>query len=206
MFTSTSTSIPPCTATVPAARVAELCCAAREYVERALGTPIDESEESLAFIDHYLNQVREAGDMEDEVLDLVAAALGAHLGELVIARFGGTWCALGEDEADRRDPANWRVDVACVPLRFDPVGMAAEAVRLGAVEGYDATFSTEPALMEQLSAALMRMAPVSDEYYYSLTGRFETLAYAVDLLGEFLHQQQEQEAPEADDQQDVRTN
>lgn len=195
---------------VPAARIAELCCAAREYVERAIGIPIDESEESLAFIDHYLDRVREAGDMEDEVLDLVAAALGAHLGELVIARFGGAWHALGDDEADRRDPANWRVDVACVPLRFDPVGMAAEALRLGAVEGYDATFSTEPALMERLSAALERAAPVSDEYYYSLTGRFETLAYVVDLLGEILHQQQpepENAGQEGDDAaQDMRTN
>ena len=37
-------------------------------------------------------------------------------------------------------------------------------------------------LMEQLAAALARLPPVSEEYFYSLTGRFETVSYIVEIL------------------------
>lgn len=182
---------------VPAGKVNELCRAAQSYVSRALGVPMDLSEESLAFVDHYIDTIRAGEPLQDEALLLLASALGAHLGEVAIARFGGGWrLAMGPGVAPvvtvpdlhaADAPPNWRVVLAAAPLVFDPVGMAAEALRGGEVEGYSATMTTRPELAPLLTAALSRAAQVDEAYYYSLTGRLETLAYAVDILVELLH-------------------
>ena len=82
------------------------------------------------------------------------------------------------------DPSHWRVELEPAPLTFQPVGMAAEALRGAEVEGYDASFTTRPDLMGPLSEALESSPPVDEAYYYSLTGRFETLTHALDLLVE----------------------
>jgi len=151
--------------------------AARNYVKRAVGVDLDDSEESLAYVDHYITATARAEALKPEVLALVAPALGAYLGQVAIARFGGHWVTDG-------DPAAWRVELAPAPLTFHPVGMAAEALRGEEVEGYDASFSTREELMGPLLEALEAAPPVDEAYYYSLTGRLETLAHALDILTE----------------------
>src|SRR5690242_2645066 len=167
--------------------------AAHAYVQRALGMDLDGSEESLAFVDHYITTAR-AANLKDEVLALVAPALGAYLGQLAIAKFGGHWVLESED------PAGWRVELDPVPLRFFPVGMAAEALRGDEVEGFDASFASTPALMGKLLEALSRVPPVEHEYYYSLTGRLETLTHAVDILTDLARMDREPKAEEEDDE------
>jgi hypothetical protein len=164
--------------------------AAREYVRRAIGgqgTELDGSEASLAFVDHYINETRKGGAIKEQVLALVAPALGAYLGEVAIAKFGGRWVI----ESD--DPATWRIELEPAELRFCPVGMAAEALRHDDVEGYDASFSTSRALMGPLAEALANSPPVSEDYYYSLTGRLETIEQAVDILVELERLKREQD-------------
>ena len=75
-------------------RVVELALAARDYVRRAVAMELDGSVESLAFLDHYLSKV---GDVDDEVLHLIAAAVGAYFGELVLSEVGATWHAQSSD-------------------------------------------------------------------------------------------------------------
>ncbi|MCS6911816.1 MAG: hypothetical protein RMK29_14945 [Myxococcales bacterium] len=177
-----------------AIQVADLVRAARDYVQRATGCSVDLSVESLAYMDHYLRTVRQAGPISDELRALLAAALGAHLGEVAIARFGGRWRESAPHEhnqVDDRDPAGWQVELDCVPLWFAPVGMAAEALASGEVDGYDGSLRTRPDLLGPLQEALERTAPVTEEYYYSLTGRFETVAFAVELLAELERQRRE---------------
>ena len=159
--------------------------AARIYVQRALGVDLDDSEESLAYVDHYIATTARAESLKPEVLALVAPALGAYLGQVAIARFGGKWVLEGED------PAGWRVELAPAPLTFYPVGMAAEALRGEEVEGYDASFSAREDLMGPLDEALESSPPVDEAYYYSLTGRLETLAHALDLLVEIERKKRE---------------
>lgn len=151
--------------------------AARNYVKRALGVDLDGSEESLAYVDHYIAKTARAEALKPEVLALIAPALGAYLGQVAIARFGGKWVVEG-------DPAGWRVELEPAPLTFHPVGMAAEALRGDEVEGYDASFTTREDLMGPLLEALESSPPVDEEYYYSLTGRLETLTHALDVLVE----------------------
>jgi hypothetical protein len=190
---------------VPAEQLAELRRAAADYVARATGCALDGSEESLAYVDHYLDRLRADPPRRAEALRLVAFALGTYLGDLAIARFGGRWLALpaaasaGDAAEATSDPSlaplAWRVDLDAAPLRFDPIGMAvsafsdlvatddAELVGLEADDG----ISLRPgarSLQAALHGALARLAPVSADYYYSFTGRFETLAHIVELTVE----------------------
>jgi hypothetical protein len=155
--------------------------AARKYVQRAVGVELDDSEESLAYVDHYITTTARAESADPrlgpEVLALVAPALGAYLGQVAIKRFGGKWVAEGE-------PSSWRVELEPAPLTFHPVGMAAAALRGEEVEGYDASFAARSDLMGDLLEALETSPPVDEAYYYSLTGRFETLTHALDILVE----------------------
>jgi hypothetical protein len=147
---------------------------AHEYVKRATGAELDGTPESLAFVDHYVEQSRKGG-LKEDVLGLAAAALGAYFGELVLARFGGRWVLEGE-------PRSWRVELDVGSLKLEPAGMAAEALRKRSVPGYDASFTTRPEWMAPLAASLASAPPVDEDYFYSLTGRFETLERAAEVL------------------------
>ena len=78
--------------TAPPAEVASFIEAASRYVARAIGAELDGSETSLAFVDHYIEATAPAGaPLADEVLALVAPALGCYFGQLVLDRYGGRW-------------------------------------------------------------------------------------------------------------------
>ncbi len=156
-------------------RIADFALAAGEFVRRAVGLELDGSVESLAYVDHYLRSV---GDVSDELLGLVAPALGAYFGEVVIAHLGGEW------EARAEDPMEWAITIASPagPLAtFRPVAMAAEAVRREDLDDVDASISTPPDLTARVAQALAAASPVEEEYYYSLTGRLETIEHVVEL-------------------------
>ena len=192
MSLSTSSDAAP----VPAEQVAALKKAAADYVARATGMTLDGSEESLAIVDHYIEKVQAGGDAgrKPEVLRLAAAALGVYLGELIISRFGGRWRIVVEDAEEASNELGalgaWRVELTAAPLLVDPIGMAAEALLIPENEDEELSdgvpgFTLLPAAEKQREAlhlALSRLSPVEAEYYYSLTGRFETLTYVVDLL------------------------
>lgn len=178
-------------------RVAELTLAAADYVRRAVGLDLDGSVESLAYVDHYLSQ---AGEVDERVLPLVAGALGAYFGDVVVAHIGGTW------HADSADPGEWLLTLDAVPLSFRPVALAVEALRRASVEGYDATLTTLSTLDGQLSEALAASGPVEEDYYYSLTGRYETIEHAAAILAELRRQGDLPPPPDPDDRSMRRPN
>lgn len=236
-------------------KLAELRMAAADYVQRAIGCELDDSEESLAFVDHYLDSIRHEGELRDEVVQLVAVAIGVYLGEVTRTKFGGRWVALppppapvstsrsdkaaepdplGEtpilDSID--DPVGWRLQLAAVPLLMDPIGMAQRALkhpspdaarevdsdaapgasaepsagelRDASANGEDPVgFATTPELTPPLRAALGRLPPVSYDYYYSLTGRFETLSYVVELIAELQEAQRRAQAADTEAETDT---
>lgn len=180
---STSTS-KPTPGAPPSDRIQDYVTAAREYVRRAVGLELDGSVESLAYVDHYLSRV---GDVADDVLALIAPALGAYFGEVVIGRLGGRWelGATGEGgEDDVTDATTWRVMLDPAPLGFSPAAMVVEAVRHAYVEGWDASLAVPAEVEDALFQALEAAGPVEEDYYYSLTGRFETIEHAVEILVE----------------------
>jgi hypothetical protein len=157
---------------------------ARDYVQRAIGVELDGSETSLAFLDHYVEKVREKGEMKPEVLKLVAASLGAYFGEVLRAKLGGRWILDG-------DPSDWRLELEVGPLTVHPIGVAAAALLGDDAEGYDASFHTRPEWMGPLQEALAAAPPVDEAYYYSFTGRLETIEHAGELLAEILRRERE---------------
>lgn len=154
--------------------VEDLVVAARDFVRRALRLELDDSVESLAFVDHYLSKV---GEVSDEVLALVAPAIGAYFGELAIRTFGGQWMTDGE-------PTKWTVRLAAAPITFSPAALVASALRHGEGDADGAALDVPAPLRMRLEEALEAIGPVEEAYYYSLTGRFETIAHAVDILVE----------------------
>jgi hypothetical protein len=60
--------------------------------------------------------------------------------------------------------------------------MAAAAVCRAEVDGFDTEMAIAPAYREDIEAALELAAPVTEELFYSLTGRFEALQYVLDLV------------------------
>jgi hypothetical protein len=162
-------------------RIAEFALAAHEYVRRAVALDLDGSVESLAYVDHNLAEVARE-PVSAQVLALVAPAIGAYFGEVLAAHLGGEWHAAGDD------PATWHMAIPGPDgrplLEVVPVALAAEALAHGEVAGYDATLQPPPELAARLADALARVSPVEEGYYYSLTGRLETIEHVVELLAE----------------------
>ena len=209
-ITSSATrSAPPLLLPSPA-RLTELGHAACDYVQRATGLDLDHSEESLAFVDHYLRQVRSGDPLKPEVQILVAAAIGVYLGETLLGRFGGRWLAIPADPTTMAeegtpvldsidDPTGWRVELEAAPLICDPLLWARQALRADdETEAEDGGgLSVPPSLWETLQTIMARLPPVTEEYYYSLTGRFETVSYIVEILASLRAAEEEKDSDNA---------
>jgi hypothetical protein len=167
----------------PPSAVAPFVEAARSFVRRAVALELDGSEESLAYVDHYIETSRHDGPLGAEAIALVAPALGAYFGELAISKLGGQWL-LNEDDEGADDPGTWQIELNVGPIRFYPVAIARTALVSDDIEGVDDAIHAAPAISSVLEDAMARVAPVEADYYYSLTGRLETLAWAVDVVTE----------------------
>lgn len=175
--------------------VTTLAAAFRDHVQRALGFTLDDSETSLAFVDHYLRTAR--GTAKGPVADLIAAEAGAYYGELVRAQIGATWIG------DGRDPTTARLLLIDQFLHFAPIDQAREVLRgdaepddddddaapldtrfharatpAAATDGGDAPPDDASWLAERLAA----LPEVDANEYYTLTCRFETLRLVLELL------------------------
>ena len=158
-------------------KITELALAAKAYVQRAIAVEVDDSVESLAYVDLYIASV---GELKPEVLALTAAALGAWFGELWVAHRDAVW------HADDEDPATWMVAIPGPDerslLAFHPVALAAAALVGGDVDGYDASLRAPAASEARLAELLADAAPVDAAFYYSLTGRWEAIEHITDLV------------------------
>jgi hypothetical protein len=145
---------------------------ATRRIEAALGVTPDGTSETLPLVDAFLDRARDAND---DVLALVAALAGCYFGELVRTRFGGWWVT------ESAQPADWRVELEACFLQFHPVAIAAEAVRRAEVPGYDGQLTTHRSLESALHEILSQIH-VTEDQYYSLAGRFDTIEQIVSVL------------------------
>jgi hypothetical protein len=182
----------PMLPTTPAETLArELAANFRGHVRRALGIDLDGSITSLAFVDHYLRSSRD--ESRAPIVTLVAAEAGAYFGELVREHVGASWIG------DAADPRRLRLLLRPQFLYCSPVDQALEALlgpvatddeRLPEDAPLDTAFHARSKAVEVgeqddeswLADRLAELPPVSEQEYYTLTCRFETLQVVLELL------------------------
>ena len=154
------------------ARVREYADQAVEYVRRALGVTMEYDSDTLPVLDHYLRDVP-----QDQVaaLQLVILTSGAYFGEVVRRRLGGRW------ETGFESEAQWRV-VLPTGLNFSPLGLVAAAITRSETEDIDAAIDAPLRMRPYLQQALQRMGEVSEDDYYSLCGRLDTIEHLHEVL------------------------
>jgi hypothetical protein len=186
--------------------VDQLVAAFREQIRRSLHVELDESETSLAFVDHYLRMVTDEVDSHPSgvevrmpIVALVAAGAGAYFGEVVRKEIGATWIG------DGRDPRRLRLLLTHQFLYFSPIDQAIEAIagrslgeddpRIPEGAPFDPSFTLSPPRFDDdesmgeheedaawLQERLSELAPVPEDEFVSLTCRFETLKLMLELL------------------------
>jgi hypothetical protein len=159
----------------PPPEVAELSAACVRFVTTKYKVPLDFTPDTLSLVDQYVRDARGELMVKPEAADLVAASVGAYLGEVLRRAFGATWFCQGEHAA-------WRLDFKYVFLTFNPIGMAREALMLGEAEGWHAHLETDPGETEFLEERLKTLGEIDEEEFYAPTTRFDVVEIAVDTL------------------------
>ncbi|HUQ06103.1 MAG TPA: hypothetical protein VM261_26550 [Kofleriaceae bacterium] len=159
-------------AAAPPPRVAELARAAVEYVKRAIGLELTYDSDTLPLLDHYLRTVP---DDQPSTVELVATTSGAYFGEVVRRTLGGRWDTSAEDITD------WRI-VLPTGLNFSPAGFAAAAIVRADLDDLDTTMDAPPRMRPFVEQTLARMGDVTEDDYYSLCGRLDTLEHVHEVL------------------------
>jgi hypothetical protein len=122
-------------------------------------------------LDHYLRSVPQDGSAATE---LVIVTSGAYFGEVVRRRLGGRW-ELGDE------PKRWRVALPA-GISFAPAGLAAAAIARAELADLDTDLDAPPRMRTYLQQALERMGDVSEDAYYSLSGRLDTIEHLHEVL------------------------
>jgi hypothetical protein len=152
--------------------VRDYAAQAVEYVRRAVGLTLEYDSDTLPVLDHYLRSVPEG---QPETLALVAGTSGAYFGEVIRRRLGGRW------DLSASDPGGWRL-VLPGGLSFSPAGLVLAAILLCDEVELDAGLRAPSAVTPVLETALERMGAVTEEEYYSLCGRLDTIEHLHDVV------------------------
>lgn len=195
----------PSTVHAPPRNVEEYAGRTVEYVQRALGLPLEYDSLTLPLLDHYLSTVPRD---RPEMIELVVATAGAYFGEVVRRHIGGRWDGTTEEVAE------WRM-ILPTGVQFSPAGFVAAAItRTEELDDFDSGLDAPPRMRPYLAEALTRMGEVTEEEYYSLCGRLDTLehvhavllAVAAKLLGNPVDEDTESPDPEPEPPEPVEPN
>ena len=115
-----------------------------------------------------------------EVMHLLAPTVGAYFGEVIRHTFPCRW------RIKTDDPKDWTIEFEHVPLRFNPVGAAAEALIERNIDDWGCDLATASDETEALTERLAAAPLVPEDEFFSLTTRLEVLQISVDWLRLFL--------------------
>ena len=150
------------------AAVQEYAAQTVRYVQAAIGVELGYDSDTLPVLDHYLRGVP---DEKPATLALVVSTAGAYFGEVVRRQLGGRW------EVQDLEPVEWRV-ILPSGISLVPAGMVAAVIaRDDGLDDVDTGLHVPSHLEAFVEATLDRMSQVTEEEYYSLCGRFDTLEH-----------------------------
>jgi hypothetical protein len=158
-------------ADVTPGKVQEYAEQAVAYVRRSLGMTLEFDSDTLPVLDHYLRSVPKD---QSAATELIVVTSGAYFGEVVRRQLGGRW-ELNED------PKLWRV-VLPAGLSFSPAGLAASAIMQAELADLDTAIDAPARMKTYVQQALERMGDVSEDAYYSLSGRLDTIEHLHEVL------------------------
>ena len=163
------------------AQVVELSAACARYVLAKYRVPLDGTPDTLSLVDQYVKDTRADLLVRPEAAGLVAASVGAYLGEVIKRAFGAEWSAVG-------DYSSWRLYMRTVYLTFNPLGMALEAITLGdagdasGAEDWHAHLETDLAERDEVAARLRSFPAVDPDEFYLPSTRFDVVEMIVEAL------------------------
>jgi hypothetical protein len=160
------------------ASIADLSAAACEYVVRAVGVSVDYTPETLPIVDHYVTLVRSEVEGRPELLLLVARALGAYFGRVVLGQLEGFWRVTSDDDH------GWLVCLKGVLLAFNPVGIAYDVLRQGQSGGPSSEIHLTREERRVVAARLEALPSVDEAEYFMLATRLEGIEIAAAALRE----------------------
>ncbi len=156
------------------------------HVKNRLGVELDFANETLSVVDYFVRDVltEEGGgkvpppgdQRRAHLVHLFAPTIGAYFGEVLCRVFPCRWRLVSED------PHDWLLEFENVPLRFNPVGAAAEALAEASIDSWYGSLATAPEQTEALGERLAAAPPVPENEFFALTTRFEVLQIAEDWL------------------------
>jgi hypothetical protein len=105
----------------------------------------------------------------------VVATAAAYFGEVVRRRLGGRW------EATDEDVSAWRM-ILPTGVQFSPAGFVATAIARSDQVEIDNALEAPDRMRPYLQDALAGMSPVTEDDYYSLGGRLDTIEHVHEVL------------------------
>lgn len=156
------------------------------HIKNRTQITLDYQSETLSLLDFFIQQMLKeegGGDIpsigdhrRSEMMHLFAPTLGAYFGEMVRHEFPCRW------RIDSADPKSWMIEFAHVPLRFSPVGAAAEAIVENEIDEWGCNLETRRDETQALHERLAAAPPVTEAEFFTLSTRFEVVQIAVDYL------------------------
>ncbi len=162
--------------------VLELAASCVRFVGSRYGVALDFTEDTLPVVDQYVRDAQKEIDQRPEALALVAATVGAYLGEVMRRSFGAFWFADGEYSA-------WRLYFTHVYLACNPLGMVLEALAPEEAEGWHAHFEIDPGDADVVAARLAALPEVEAELFSMPTTRIEALTIVYEALRSHMEEQ-----------------
>lgn len=162
--------------------VLELAASCVRFVGSRYGVALDFTEDTLPVVDQYVRDAQKEIDQRPEALALVAATVGAYLGEVMRRSFGAFWFADGEYSA-------WRLYFTHVYLACNPLGMVLEALAPEEAEGWHAHFEIDPGDADVVAARLAALPEVEAELFSMPTTRIEALTIVYEALRAHMEEQ-----------------
>lgn len=158
----------------------DFCLMANKYVQSELMVTLDGSPESLAYLDYCIAQSRKKKMPKESVL-LASAFVGIYFGKLIVQHTESQWVIPTDLKSENLPFETW-IQLDDVPLAICPVQIALSAFEYKEEAPFETLFKIPQHQLLQLEPVLERMAPMTEESYFSLTSRYEFILYLQQIL------------------------
>jgi hypothetical protein len=146
------------------------------YVQRAFEIELDYEPDTLSILDHYVLQARADMKERPEALDLLAAAVGAYLGEVLRRQYDCWWAF------PREEPSGWELRFSNVYLSIRPMMLAYASLAPNDDDWFSQAMVLEDDARQTIHERLAQLPPVSEEDFLRPTTQMEVIDIIIDHL------------------------